>query len=144
MSEHWKKQGRECPPCPDCEEELYEKFCGQGGGVIDKRAGKNVDTHGSVTWDNTNSAKNIRCKTLVVQRYSRLPLQLEVLADRMVVQEAANGFISQRDDVFDDCFLLGLREELKAAEPNDFRVSTAMPRWLDALHLETEKVGGGP
>ena len=277
-------------------------------GVIDKRGGKNVDTRGSVTWDNANSAKNIRCKTLVVQRYSRLPLQMEVLADRMVVratdvygdyyknsalthlcvsewqaaafraaaipcvvipamldddyyelaattkirgrfiyasaymkglketlakwkelrhrfssemrsctlfitspgygklkespcdflpgdenvvilhdlpprelakymatceglfyvnvfpetfcavaaianavgcrvhvlekhgrlsgvQEAANGFISQRDDVFDDCFLLGLREKLKAAEPNDFRVSTVMSQWLDALRL---------
>ena len=277
-------------------------------GVVDKRDGKNVDTRGSVTWDNANSAKNIRCKTLVVQRYSRLPLQMEVLADRMVVratdvygdyyknsalthlcvsewqaaafraaaipcvvipamldddyyelaattkirgrfiyasaymkglketlakwkelrhrfssemrsctlfitspgygklkespcdflpgdenvvilhdlpprelakymatceglfyvnvfpetfcavaaianavgcrvhvlekhgrlsgvQEAANGFISQRDDVFDDCFLLGLREKLKAAEPNDFRVSTVMSQWLDALRL---------
>lgn len=278
-------------------------------GVVDKRDGKNVDTRGSVTWDNANSAKNIRCKTLVVQRYSRLPLQMEVLADRMVVratdvygdyyknsalthlcvsewqaaafraaaipcvvipamldddyyelaattkirgrfiyasaymkglketlakwkelrhrfssemrsctlfitspgygklkespcdflpgdenvvilhdlpprelakymatceglfyvcdfaesfcavaaianavgcrvhvlekhgclsgvQEATNGFITERDDVFDDCFLLGLREELKATASNDFRVSTVMPQWLAALHLE--------
>ena len=64
-------------------------------GVIDKRGGKNVDTRGSVTWDNANSAKNIRCKTLVVQRYSRLPLQMEVLADRMVVRAT---------DVYGDCY----------------------------------------
>ena len=31
MSEHWKKQDRECPPCPDCGAELYEKFWGNGG-----------------------------------------------------------------------------------------------------------------
>ena len=31
MSESWKKHDRPCAPCPDCGEDLYEKFWGNGG-----------------------------------------------------------------------------------------------------------------
>jgi hypothetical protein len=31
MSEDWKKQDRQRPPCPNCGTLLYDKFWGNGG-----------------------------------------------------------------------------------------------------------------
>jgi hypothetical protein len=43
--EIWKKQDRECPPCPDCGAELYEQFWGNGGWVKAEKAGDGERMH---------------------------------------------------------------------------------------------------
>ena len=44
MTEEWKKQDRQRPPCPDCGTLLYEKFWGNGGWApTEQSTGK---THG--------------------------------------------------------------------------------------------------
>lgn len=41
MRVDWKKQDRECPPCPNCGAERFEAFWGNGGWVpTDKKTGE--------------------------------------------------------------------------------------------------------
>jgi SAM-dependent methyltransferase len=51
------------------------------------------------------------------------------------IEEAVNGFLTEQEDNFDATFLAGLRGFLQIPPPKDYRVSTVMPKWLDALHL---------
>jgi hypothetical protein len=54
------------------------------------------------------------------------------------IEEAVNGFLTEQEDIFDAMFLAGLHGDLPVPPPKDYRVSTVMPKWLDALHLESQ------